>query len=138
MRLSTCIRCRIQYEPTISYVMYIRHRISLSSEPHFLSSCLGVSTRVLMFIKIQRQALYNFKIQLTCSNLPPTCSKSEVTSRRLAGFEHGCLICEFPKFCKISQSWESIPCCPGQNLTLYHCTSHAFLHLSPGKFCKYI
>jgi hypothetical protein len=34
MRHRTCIRCRIRYEPTISYVMYIRHRRSVSDIRH--------------------------------------------------------------------------------------------------------
>ncbi len=34
MRHRTCKRCRIRYEPVISYVMYIRHRMSISDIRH--------------------------------------------------------------------------------------------------------
>ncbi len=110
--------------------------LAYPARPHFLSTCLGVSTRVLMFNKIHKQALYNFEVQLICSNLPPTCSKSELTSRRLVGFEPGWLIFEFPIFAEFSGVGNRTYPAPHEVQALNHCTNHAFLHLFPLVFWR--
>ncbi len=102
--------------------MHIPTHTRLSREHQFLSSCLGVSKRVLVFIKIQRQALYNFKVQLTCSKSVQDKSHMQPDCRRLVEFEPGCLGCK-TFFCKNILRQESNPWGPTESLmaqSLHH------------------